>query len=46
MIKEISPLEISGMMGSFSQLSLTVGVFFGQFLSYVMMKWTGDESGE
>lgn len=45
-IKEISPLEISGMMGNFSQLNLTIGVLFGQFLSFILKKWTGDESGE
>lgn len=44
-IREICPRELSGMMGNFSQLNLTVGVFFGQFLSYVLKKWTGDESG-
>jgi MFS family permease len=28
-IKEISPLEISGMMGNFPQMGLGFGVFFG-----------------
>lgn len=45
-IKEISPLEISGMMGNFSQFNLTGGVLFCQILSYVLKKATGDTSGE
>jgi MFS family permease len=45
-IKEITPLEVLGKMGSFSQLNLGFGVFFGQLLSYILKKWTGDESGE
>jgi MFS family permease len=45
-LKEITPIEVSGMIGNFSQLSLAFGTFFVQFLSYILKKITGDESGE
>jgi MFS family permease len=44
-LKEITPIEVSGMFGNFSQLSLGIGTFFVQFLSYILKKITGDESG-
>ena len=45
-LKEITPIEVSAMIGNFSQLSLGFGSFFAQFLSYILKKWSGDESGE
>lgn len=44
-LKEMTPIEVSGMFGNFSQLSLGIGTFFAQFLSYILKKISGDESG-
>lgn len=45
-LKEITPIEVSGMFGNFSQLSSGFGTFSVQFISYILKKITGDESGE
>jgi MFS family permease len=45
MIKELSPIEISGALGSLSALNVALGMFFACFISYSLMKLTGDESG-
>lgn len=45
MIKEISPIEISGALGSFSSLNISIGVFMGCLVSYILIKITGDVSG-
>lgn len=45
-IKEISPLEISGIIGNLNQFSLVISIFFGELLSYIFKKCSGDESGE
>lgn len=44
-IKELSPTEISGTLGSYTQLFVTVGVFFGVFFAYILKKITGDDTG-
>jgi SP family sugar:H+ symporter-like MFS transporter len=44
-IKELAPIEISGTLGSLSQLNVTIGVFLGSFISYVLKKITGDPTG-
>ncbi len=45
-IKELSPNEISGTLGSYMQLLVTAGVFFGCFFTYILKKVTGDETGK
>lgn len=42
-IKEISPTEISGTLGSYSQLNVCLGVFTGCFFVYLLKKITGNE---
>jgi len=46
MIKELSPTEISGTLGSYAQLLVTLGVFFGCIFKYILFKITGDNKGE
>ena len=46
MIKELSPTEISGTLGSYAQLLVTIGVFFGCIFKYILFKITGDNTGE
>jgi MFS family permease len=43
-IKELSPNEISGTLGSFAQLNICLGVFVGCFFTYLLKKLSGDES--
>ena len=45
MIKELSPTEISGTLGSYAQLLVTIGVFFGCIFKYILFKITGDNTG-
>lgn len=45
-IKELSPNEISGTLGSYMQLNVTLGVFFGVFFAYLLKKMTGDTTGK
>lgn len=45
-IKELSPTEISGTLGSYAQLNVCLGVFSGCFLAYILKKATGDPSGK
>ena len=45
-VKELSPTEISGTLGTFNQLNVTLGVFLGTFFTYILKKITGDETGE
>lgn len=44
-IKELSPTEISGTLGSYTQLNVCFGVFFGCIFSYILKKITGDDTG-
>jgi MFS family permease len=44
-IKELSPTEISGTLGSYTQLLVTLGVFFGCIFKYILYKITGDKTG-
>jgi hypothetical protein len=44
-IKELSPTEISGTLGSYTQLNVCFGVFFGCIFSYILKKITGDDKG-
>lgn len=41
-IKELSPTEISGTLGSYAQLNICLGVFTGCILTYILKKVTGD----
>lgn len=41
-IKELSPTEISGTLGSYAQLNICLGVFIGCFFTYILQKATGD----
>jgi MFS family permease len=41
-IKELAPNEISGTLGSYSQLLVCLGVFIGCFFTYILIKATGD----
>lgn len=41
-IKELSPNEISGTLGTYAQLNVCGGVTFGCILTYVLKKITGD----
>ena len=43
-IKELSPVEISGLMGSMVQVSIVSGQFTAFFLVYLLKKVTGDLS--
>jgi MFS family permease len=45
MIKELSPTEISGTLGSYAQLNICLGVFIGCFFAYILKKITGDTTG-
>jgi MFS family permease len=45
-IKELAPTEISGTLGSYAQLMVTIGVFFGCIFKYILYKVTGDETGK
>jgi hypothetical protein len=45
MIKELSPIEISGTMGTYAQLNVVLGVTTGCFVPYMLTKITGDEAG-
>lgn len=45
-IKELSPTEISGTLGSYVQLNICLGVFFGCFFAYLLSKATGDSTGD
>jgi len=44
-IKEISPVEISGTLGTYNQLAICSGGTFACFFAYALKKATGDESG-
>ena len=44
-INEISPLELSGAVGTYTQLNILLGVFFGCISPYILLKITGDSSG-
>lgn len=46
MIKELSPTEISGTLGSYAQLNICSGVFFGCIFAYILKKITGDSTGK
>lgn len=46
MIKELSPTEISGTLGSYAQLNICLGVFVGCIFAYILKKITGDSTGE
>jgi MFS family permease len=46
MVKELSPTEISGTMGSYAQLNTCMGVFTGCIFAYILKKVTGDSTGE
>lgn len=43
-IKELSPTEISGTLGSYAQLNICLGVFTGCIFTYILKKITGDET--
>ncbi len=43
-IKELSPNEISGTLGSYAQLNICLGVFTGCIFTYILKKATGDET--
>lgn len=45
-VKELSPNEISGTLGSYTQLNVCLGVFTGCIFAYILKKATGDNSGE
>jgi hypothetical protein len=45
-INELVPSEISGSLGSFTQLFVSFGVFFGCIFAYALKKITGDETGK
>lgn len=45
LIKELAPKEISGTLGSYTQLNVFFGLFFGCFLAYLLKKITGDNTG-
>jgi MFS family permease len=45
-IKELSPTEISGTLGSYAQLMVCGGVFFGCIFKYILYKITGDNTGK
>jgi MFS family permease len=45
MVKEISPTEISGTLGSYTQLLVCLGVFTGCIFTYILKKITGDNTG-
>lgn len=42
MINELSPIEISGTMGTYAQLNVVLGVTTGCFVPYMLTKITGD----
>jgi MFS family permease len=44
-ICELSPTEISGSLGSYTELHICLGIFFGCFFPYVLLKITGDTTG-
>ena len=44
-INEISPLELTGAVGTYTQLNILLGVFFGCISPYILLKITGDSSG-
>jgi MFS family permease len=44
-IKELSPTEISGTLGSYAQLNICLGVFIGCIFTYILKKITGDDTG-
>ena len=43
-IKELSPIEVSGTVGTLVQLNITVGILIGYLLTYILKKITGDYS--
>ena len=45
-IKELAPTEISGTLGSYAQLLVCSGVFFGCIFKYILYKITEDDSGK
>lgn len=45
-LKELSPVEISGTIGTMTQLNLTVGIILGYMLTYLLKKITGDYACE
>lgn len=44
-IKELSPVEISGTLGVFAQLNVAGGCFFGCFFEFILSAATGDKDG-
>ncbi len=46
MIDELSPKEIRGYLGSFTQLNVSFGVLFGCVFAYALKKITGDLTGK
>ena len=44
-IKELSPVEISGQLGSYTQLNIAFGMFFGCLFAYILSQITGDDTG-
>jgi len=42
MIKELAPTEISGTLGSYAQLLVCTGVFFGCIFKYILYRITED----
>ena len=43
-IKELSPIKVSGTVGTLVQLNITVGILIGYLLTYILKKITGDYS--
>lgn len=44
-INELSPTEISGPLGSYTQLLICGGCFFSCIFTYILVKITGDPTG-
>lgn len=44
-INEISPVELSGAIGTYAEINLCFGVFMGCLAPYSLLKITGDSSG-
>jgi hypothetical protein len=44
-VKELSPTEISGTLGSYCQLFTCLGVFFGSIFAYALKKIYADTTG-
>jgi MFS family permease len=46
MVRELSPNEIAGALGSYTELNICLGVLIGCIAPYSMVKITGDETAK